>query len=224
MSTRSATMEPSARPDTLQEQFDDPAQQRQAANMGMWVFLTTEIMFFGVLFAAFTVLRVQYPAGFAEAARKTDMLLGSIETAVLLISSVVVMLAVRAVKLDQRRVATWLMAGTAALGIVFLAIHGYEYYSEYQEHLIPGINFDQTGPHAHAVELFYCLYYFITGFHTLHLLIAIILVMVLTLRVARDTYGPGRYTTLELTAMYWHLVDIVWIFVYPVIYLLGRSG
>ena len=206
------------------EQYDDALQQRESATLGMWLFLATEIMFFGVLFAGYTVCRVLYPAGFAEASRHTDMLLGTIETAVLLISSSLIALALRAIKLDQWRAAVWLMSGTAALGIAFLVMHGFEYHAEYTEQLIPGINFSQPGPNAHAVELFFCLYYFITGFHSVHVIVGVGLIATLAVRVARGAFGPQHYTRLELTALYWHLVDIVWVFVYPVIYLVGRAG
>jgi len=208
----------------VEVQFNDPVQQREAATLGMWLFLSTEIMFFGVLFASYTICRVLYPEGFAEASRHTDMLFGTIETAVLLTSSSLVALALRSIKLDQRRAATWLLLGTAALGVTFLVMHGFEYYNEYTEHLIPGINFDQPGPHSRAIELFFCLYYFITGFHSVHVIIGVVLISTLAIRVAHGTFGPKNYTTLELTALYWHLVDIVWIFVYPIIYLVGRSG
>lgn len=209
---------------SVEEQYDDAVQQREAATLGMWVFLATEILFFGVLFASYTICRVLYPLGFAEASRHTDMLLGTAETAVLLISSSLIALAVRAIKLDERRPAVILMCATALLGASFLVMHGFEYHDEYQEHLIPGIDFQQTGPHVRAVELFFCLYYFITGFHSVHVFIGVCVIGTLAVRVARGTFGPQRYTTLELAALYWHLVDIVWIFVYPVIYLVGRSG
>ncbi len=208
----------------VEEQYDDPDQQREAATLGMWVFLATEILFFGVLFASYTVCRVLYPDGFAVASRHTDMLLGTIETAVLLISSCLIALGVRAIKLDQYRIAAWLMAATATLGIAFLVMHGFEYYKEYTEHLVPGVDFVQQGPHAHAVELFFFLYYVITGFHSLHVAIGVTLILVLAVRVSRGTFGSQRYTTPELTALYWHLVDIVWIFAFPVIYLVGRAG
>ena len=211
-----------ARP-LLEEQFDDARQQREAATLGMWLFLSTEVLFFGVLFASYTVCRVLYPEGFAAASRHTDMLLGTLETAVLLTSSALVALGVRAVKLDQRRAATWLLSGTALLGVAFLLMHGFEYYSEYTEHLVPGINFEQTGPHARAIELFFCLYYFITGLHSIHVMVGVGVIGVLTVRVAHGAFGSQRYNALELSALYWHLVDIVWIFVYPVIYLVGRS-
>lgn len=208
----------------LEEQFDEPAQQREAATLGMWVFLSTEILFFGVLFAGYTVMRVLHPLGFAIASRQTDMLLGTVETAVLLTSSSLIALGVRAVKLNQWRTAKWLMAATASLGLAFLVMHGFEYYKEYTEHLIPGINFSRHGPQAPAVELFFFLYYCITGFHSLHVAVGVILIAVLAARVSHQVYGSQRYTTPELTALYWHLVDIVWIFVYPLIYLVGRAG
>lgn len=212
------------RPLFLEEQFDDLVQQRESATLGMWMFLATEILFFGVLFTSYTICRVLHPAGFAAASRHTDMLLGTIETAVLLISSALIALAVRAIKLDQRTTATVLLLGTAGLGITFLVMHGFEYYREYTEHLVPGVNFEQHGEHARAVELFFCLYYFITGFHSLHVLIGVCVILVLAKWVAHGAFGPQHHTTPELTALYWHLVDIVWIFVYPVIYLVGRSG
>ena len=208
----------------LEKQFDDPVQQREAATLGMWVFLSTEILFFGVLFASYTICRVLYPHGFAAASRETDMLLGSIETAVLLVSSTLIALAVREIKLDRRTLAAWLLGGTAALGVTFLTMHGFEYHKEYTEHLIPGLNISRGGPYARAIELFFCLYYFITGFHSLHVLIGVCINTGLAIRVARGTFGPERYTTLELAALYWHLVDIVWIFVYPLVYLVGRSA
>jgi cytochrome c oxidase subunit III len=212
------------RPAFLAEQFDNLVQQREAATLGMWVFLATEILFFGVLFASYTVCRILYPDGFALASRHTDMLLGTIETAVLLTSSSLIALGVRAVKLDQRTWAWSLMLGTAALGVSFLVMHGFEYYHEYTEHLVPGIDFSQPGMQARAVELFFCLYYFITGFHSLHVLIGVVIITVLAARTARGAFGPQHYTTPELAALYWHLVDIVWIFVYPLIYLVGRAG
>jgi cytochrome c oxidase subunit III len=224
MNANIETAGPAGRCAPVEEQYDDAEQQREAATLGMWVFLATEILFFGVLFASYTICRVLYPQGFAEASRHTDMLLGTVETAVLLTSSSLIALGVRAIKLDQRRAAIVLWLGTAALGISFLVMHGFEYYTEYTEHLIPGVDFQQSSPRAHAIELFFCLYYFITGFHSLHVLVGVTIIIVLAARLARGAFGSQHYTTLELTALYWHLVDIVWIFVYPMIYLVGRSG
>lgn len=224
MNASATELEPTGEPAHLEEQYDDPVQQREAATLGMWLFLATEILFFGVLFASYTICRVLNADAFAVASRRTDMLLGTLETAVLLTSSALIALAVRAIKLGQRSAAWTLLLGTAALGVTFLVMHGFEYHSEYDEHLIPGINFAQQGVHARGMELFFCLYYFITGFHSLHVLIGVSVIATLAARVARGRYGPQRFTTLELAALYWHLVDIVWVFVYPLIYLVGRSG
>jgi cytochrome c oxidase subunit III len=224
MTGAAAAMGADERPRYLAEQFDDLVQQREAATLGMWIFLATEILFFGVLFASYTVCRVLYAEGFAVASRRTDMLLGTLETAVLLTSSCLIALGVRSIKLNQRATATTLLLATAALGVTFLVMHGFEYRREYLEHLVPGIDFLQLGPNAHAVELFFCLYYFITGFHSLHVLIGVCVITVVAVRTLRCDYGADRYTPPELTALYWHLVDIIWIFVYPVIYLVGRSG
>jgi cytochrome c oxidase subunit 3 len=208
----------------VEEQYDDAGQQMEAATLGMWIFLATEILFFGVLFASYTVMRILHPQGFAAASRLTDMALGTAETAVLLVSSCLIALGVRALKLDQRRMASWLLICTALLGTAFLVMHGFEYRREYVEHLIPGIDFAQSGPHAGSIEIFFFLYYCITGFHSLHVAVGVVLISVLAVQVARGRYGAQRYTRPELTGLYWHLVDIVWIFVYPLIYLIGRGG
>ena len=214
----------SARIHPVPEQFDDPVQQREAATLGMWAFLATEILFFGVLFAGYTYCRVLYPDAFAEASRHTDMLLGTIETAVLLISSCAVALSVREVQLGGRGLATALLGAAALLGSSFLVMHGFEYAAEYREGLIPAIRFTQQGVYAHGIEIFYCLYYFITGFHSVHVFIGVALMIAMAWRTWRGEFDARYHTPLELTALYWHLVDIVWIFVYPLIYLVGRAG
>lgn len=208
----------------VEEQFDDGEQQRSAASFGMWIFLATEMLFFGVLFTSYTVLRVLHPAGFAEASGHTDLLLGAGETSALLTSSITMVLGVRAIKLDQRRLGALFLLLTATLGIGFLVIHGFEYHSEWDEGLVPGVRFLQSGPHAHAVELFYCLSYLLTGWHSIHLIIAVSVVLGLALRVWRGAFGPDHFTTLELATLYWHLVDIIWMFIFPLLYLIGRAG
>ena len=207
-----------------EEQFDDAAQQREAATFGMWAFIATEVLFFGVLFAGYTVSRVAYPDAFIAASRSTDMVLGTIETAVLLTSSCAVALALRDLQLGGRRLAVWLLLFTAALGISFLVMHGFEYYAEYREGRIPSIHYTVAGPHARQMQLFYCLYYFITGFHSLHVTIGVAVLVTMAVRTWRGAFTPAYFTPVELTALYWHLVDIVWIFVFPLIYLEGRAG
>jgi cytochrome c oxidase subunit 3 len=204
-------------------QFDDAAQQRDAATLGMWSFLATEVLFFGVLFAAYTVCRVLWPDAFASASRHTDLTLGGIETGVLLTSSFTVALAVRDVQLGGRRLATALLAGTAILGLAFLAIHGFEYHADYKAAVIPGIRYEEVGGLASQQRLFFFLYYLTTTFHGLHVAIGVVLLLVMAFRTRRGDFGPDWHTPLEITALYWHLVDIVWIFVFPLYYQVGRA-
>lgn len=206
------------------EAFDDAEQQRGASALGMWVFIATEVLFFGVLFAGYAICRWRFPEAFAEGGRHTDLMLGTIETAILLTSSCLAALAVRDVQLGGRRAASCLLLGTAALGASFLVLHGFEYHAEYQEALIPGIRYHPSGHPPPAMMIFFCLYYFITGFHSLHVAIGVVLLARLARRAWLGAFAADYFAPVEVTALYWHLVDIVWIFVYPLIYLVGRSS
>lgn len=206
------------------EAFDDVEQQRGASVLGMWVFLATEILFFGVLFAGYTICRIRFPEAFVLGSRHTDMLMGTADTAVLLLSSCLAALAVRDVQLGGRRSAAWLLAGTASLGCAFLVLHGLEYHDEYKEGLIPVLNYKPPGHPPTAMALFFCLYYAITGFHSLHVAIGVVLLARLAWMAGRGAFAPDYYGPVEITTLYWHLVDIVWIFVYPLLYLVGRAG
>ncbi|HEY4145811.1 cytochrome c oxidase subunit 3 family protein [Pinirhizobacter sp.] len=208
---------------SVQEQFDDASQQREASMLGMWAFLATEVLFFGVLIAAYTLCRVRFPEAFAAGSRRTDVVLGTLETAVLLASSCTVALAVRDLQLGGRRAAMWLLVATAALGATFLCIHGFEYVTEYREGLIPILHYAQDGPEAIPMQLFFFLYYVTTLFHGLHVTIGVVLLLVMAWRTRRGDFRPRYHTPVELSALYWHLVDIVWIFVFPLMYLVGRA-
>lgn len=163
-------------PSALAPSFEDAAQQRRAADLGIWIFLATEVLFFGVLFAAYAFMRLAHPTGFAAGSRLTDVVLGSANTAVLLTSSLTMALSVRAAKLGAARAsATWL-AATAALGILFLLIKGAEYRIDYGEQLVPAVNFAYAGADARGVELFFVMYFLATLIHALHLAIGIALV------------------------------------------------
>lgn len=203
-------------------QYATLSQQDETAQLGIWVFLATETLFFGAVLLGYTVLRHAYPEGFAEAGRETKLVIGTVNTAVLLTSSATIAWATHAAGAGHRRLLTALLAVTAGLGLVFLALKGIEYSQEYEEHLVPGLNFDASrgGP----VELFYVLYFALTGVHALHLTIGIGLVCVIAGLAWRGQFSPGYYTPVEVTALYWHFVDLVWIFLYPLIYLNGRSS
>src|ERR1051326_3841451 len=178
------------------------AQQQNSAELGMWVFLATETLFFGALLLGYAVLRHAYPEGFAEAGRETKLVIGTVNTAVLLSSSATMAWAVHAAEGGHRRLTSGLLAATAALGLVFIALKGVEYAQEYAEQLVPGLNFDPSrGP---AVELFYFLYFVLTGVHALHLSIGIALVGLMTARARRGDFTPRYYAPVEVTGLYWH--------------------
>jgi cytochrome c oxidase subunit 3 len=204
----------------IAEQFTSRAQQEFAATFGMWVFIASELLFFGPLLFGYFYLRVHYPEASAAASRHTDFVLGTVNTAVLLTSSFLIALAGHAAEGGRRRRARWLLAATAALGLAFLAIKGWEYHAEFTEHLFPGRGFHPShggvAQDMPGMELFFILYFATTGLHALHLTIGIVLCLWLALRL--------REEPVEIVGLYWHFVDVVWIFLYPLLYLVGRAG
>lgn len=208
----------------VQQQFDDAPQQKEAALLGMWAFIATEVLFFGVLFAAYVVCRLRFPLDFVQGSSHTDFAMGTAETAILLTSGCLSAIALRQIQLDRARQCAVLLAIASVLGVAFLVLHGMEYHDEFEEGLIPGIRYTQTGPGAGGVELFFSLYYVITGFHSLHVLIGVVLLLVMAVRSWRGAFCSTYHTPIEVSGLYWSLVDIVWIFVYPAIYLVGSAG
>jgi cytochrome c oxidase subunit 3 len=212
----------------LEPQFGSHAQQDYARSFGMWVFLSSELLFFGPLLFGYLYLRMHDPAATGMASRHTDMLLGTVNTAVLLTSSFCMALAGHAAQGGGRRRAARLLALTALLGVVFLCIKGYEWHQEFAEHLFVGRGFrpdNATDPATvHGMELFFLLYFAATGLHALHLSIGIgaCLWLMLALRHPPPR-GPGN-ESVELAGLYWHFVDVVWIVLYPLLYLTARSG
>jgi cytochrome c oxidase subunit 3 len=205
-------------------QFEDAAQQREAATLGMWVFLATEVLFFGGMFLGYTVYRIAYPQIFHIASNHTLLLAGTINTAILLISSFTMALGVRAAHERREAATAVLLAVTAALGCVFLVIKGFEYRHEIHEGLFPGSGFRMPDGDAHLGRLFFYFYFLMTGVHALHVAIGVVFLggaamrLVLTLRSARLT------TSVELLGLYWLFVDLVWVFLFPLIYLPGRAS
>jgi cytochrome c oxidase subunit 3 len=206
----------------LQHHFDSMEQQRDASSLGMWVFLVTEILFFGGLFLAYTVYRSRYPVAFAEASRHLDITLGTFNTAVLIISSLTMALAVYSAALGRRKAIILFLLATMALGGTFLGVKAVEYTHKFHDHLVPGAGFRFPGPDARPAEIFFSLYFTMTGLHAAHMIIGIGLLTVLVLRARKGRYGPGYYTPVEVSGLYWHFVDIVWIFLFPLLYLIGR--
>ncbi|MGE5652330.1 MAG: cytochrome c oxidase subunit 3 [Bacillota bacterium] len=209
----------------IAEQFDDAAQQEQAATFGMWIFLATELMFFGPLLFGYSYVRSHFPEGVAAASRHTEVMLGTLNTAVLLTSSLLMAIAVQARKADAVRLARGMLLLVAALGFVFLAIKGAEYRHEWREHLFPGAGFAfADARHAPAAEIFYFLYFALTGLHALHLTIGIVMVLAFAAGLSRGRRSFASAERIEVAGLYWHFVDVIWIFLYPILYLVGRSG
>jgi cytochrome c oxidase subunit 3 len=217
-----APREPSTPAHAVAHQFDDAEQQYDAATLGMWVFLVTEVLFFGGMFTLYVVYRSMFPAAFAAGSHELDFALGTINTAVLITSSLTMVLAVHAAQAGGRAAQmTWLIA-TMALGAVFLGIKFTEYAHKFAEHLVPGPSFRFAGPEAPQAELFFSLYFVLTGFHALHMVIGLGLLSVLTVLAWRGRFGPGYFTPVEVSGLYWHFVDLIWIFLYPLLYLIDR--
>jgi cytochrome c oxidase subunit III len=203
-------------------QFDDAGQQSDAATMGMWVFLVTEIMFFGGLFASYVVYRALYPMAFAVASQALDIKLGTINTAVLLVSSFTMVVAVFGSQTGSRRMLVGGLALTIALGVVFLVIKFFEYYQKYVEHHIPGPSFAFPAPYTKPAKMYFTLYFAMTGLHAAHMIVGCGLLTVLIVMAWRGRFTPEYHSPVEISGLYWHFVDIIWIFLYPLLYLIGR--
>ena len=205
-------------------QFDSYEQQEEAASLGMWVFLVTEIMFFGGLFGAYTIYRASFPGAFAAASRRLNVVLGTTNTGVLIFSSFTMALAVRGAQLGRRRTVALFLALTMLLGSVFLGIKFYEYYQKVEEHLVPGPSFQFPIDRPGHAEIFYCLYFAMTGLHATHMIVGLGLLTVMMVMGARGRFTPEYHNPIECTGLYWHFVDIIWIFLFPLLYLVGRHG
>ena len=197
-------------------------QQRKAAKLGMWIFLATEVLFFGGLFLGYTVYRFTYGHVFVQASRKLDVVIGGTNTAVLLISSLVMAFSVRASQLDQRRRLVGLLLGTAVLGCVFMSLKAVEYHKDYVDHLVPRLGFKWVGADPGNAELFYWIYFAMTGLHAIHVTVGIGILVVLAMLAWRGRFRNGNYDPVEIAGLYWHFVDIVWVFLFPLLYLVGH--
>ena len=202
--------------------FDDAAQQADAASLGMWLFLATEMLFFGVLFFGYAAARAHSPDAFAAASRHTNLVLGTLNTAVLLTSSFTMALAVRAAAQQAYRGAALLLLVTATLGAAFVAIKLVEYRIDYEAHLVPVLNFAFDPAYAQGALLFFWLYFATTSLHLVHLSIGIGIALLFAWRSWRLA-GARLPEQVEIAGLYWHFVDLVWIFLYPCLYLVART-
>jgi cytochrome c oxidase subunit III len=213
-----------SRSTTVPHQFDDAGQQREASTMGMWLFIATEILFFGGMFLGYTVYRCAYPQAFAEASRHTLIVCGGTNAAVLLISSTTMAFAVRAARENRRWPLVLFLLLTASLGGLFLLIKGFEYSREISEHLLPGSSFHIEAAQPAKEELFFYIYWLMTGVHALHVTIGIFLILIFAVRAFFANAFVNHDTPVDLLGLYWHFVDIVWVFLFPLLYLVDRHS
>jgi cytochrome c oxidase subunit III len=207
--------------EVLGMQFDTLEQQKEAYRIGGWIFVGTEVMLFSGLFLAYLIGRLAHPEGFAHASGHLDVMLGTLNTAVLLTSSYFMALAVTRAETQRHKTASIFLLVTALLGSAFLGIKIYEWWHEYHKAMVPGVRFDYLGPHLQATRLFLWTYFTATGLHALHLSIGIVVTLWFCL-VCR--FWPNLIpdpSPLVLGGLYWHLVDLIWIFLYPLLYLIG---
>ena len=206
--------------------FESLEAQRTTTTLGMWIFLATEVMIFGALFTAYAVYRHSYAASFEDASRHLNLLIGAVNTVVLLTSSLTMALAVRAAAMDRRVVLVRCLALTVLLGAVFLGLKVIEYYGDYKEKLVPSLAFDadewrRPPIQPREVQLFLVFYYVLTGLHALHMIFGMTVLIVLIILARRGMFAGGNYAQVEIWGLYWHFVDVVWIFLLPLLYLLG---
>jgi cytochrome c oxidase subunit 3 len=206
----------------LQHHFEDLGQQHEASTLGMWMFLTTEILFFGGVLCAYWIYRIMYPEAWAVGAAQQNWKLGAANTIVLIISSLTMALAVRNSQMGKRRGTVAMLVATLIFGSTFLAIKAYEYTKHWEEGLFPGRHFTWNEHPAIAakVQLFMSFYWFLTGLHAIHMVIGAGLLVWFIWRAAKGHFSPEYYAPVEVMGLYWHFVDIVWIFLFPFLYLI----
>jgi len=216
----------------LLHHFAGVEQQRDAASLGMWLFLATEVMFFGGMFCAYLVYRYLFFNEFAAGSRSLYIWLGAINTGVLICSSLTVALGVRAAQMGKRTLLIIFLLLTLVFGLAFLGIKGIEWYDKYKEHHIPGASFNADDivkeypqitinqPHE---QIYFSLYFAMTGLHALHMVIGVGLFTFITYFAWKGRYTSNYYTPVENAGLYWHFVDIVWIYLFPLLYLIDRK-
>jgi cytochrome c oxidase subunit 3 len=207
----------------LQSHFATEEQQYETATFGMWVFLVTEVLFFGGLFLAYTFYRVQYPDAWAHASEHLNRWIGAGNTVVLIGSSLTMAMAVHSARISKgRMVAFWILM-TMLLGSVFMGVKAYEYMGKWEHGLFP-TNFFYQAPDAGQQKIFFSLYFAMTGLHATHMIIGMGIMVYVVIQALKGAYSARWFTPVEILGLYWHFVDLVWIFLFPLLYLLGHSS
>lgn len=203
--------------------FRNLEQQREVNTLGMWIFLVTEVMLFAGIFLAYAVYFYIYPEAFTMASRELDVLLSSVNTFILLGSSLTMALAVRSAQLSDSKRLVLFLAFTIVLGAIFLGIKGFEYYEKFEKHLIPGTDFQfEPIQFVSQARIYFSLYFATTGLHAVHMIAGIFVLSYFIWRARQGYYGAQNYEQVENLGLYWHFVDVAWVFIFPLYYLVGR--
>ena len=208
----------------LETPYRDLDQQRETATLGMFVFLLTELMMFGGLFCSYLVYRTLYFPAFQEGSRHMDLTIGAVNTAVLICSSLTMALGVQAAQKGLNKRTVSYMLATMLFGVTFLVLKGVEYYSHWHAHEVPGPGFlaQAASVDPNRLQLFFSLYFLMTGLHALHMIIGLGLVTWITIKAYKGRYTEAYHNPVENVGLYWHFVDIVWIYLFPLLYLIDR--
>jgi cytochrome c oxidase subunit 3 len=189
-----------------------------ASKTGMWLFLFTELLLFGGLFIVYSVYRYRNPVAFHQAAQELSVVIGTVNTIILLISSTTIAMSITALQTKNKKLCLLLMGVTILLGLAFLANKYFEWGAHFREHIYPGSSI--LALRGHGDVLFYGLYFFMTGLHALHIIIGLVFILVIAVSIFRDKINSDNYVLLENSGLYWHLVDLIWIFLFPLFYLI----
>jgi cytochrome c oxidase subunit 3 len=220
-----AEHEPAVEETHLRHHFATTEQQMDAATLGMWTFLITEVLFFGGMFASYAVYRNMYLDAFASTSQYMNVILGGTNTAVLICSSLTMALAVRAAQLSNRKHLQLFLILTMIFGTAFLVIKGFEYHAKWVEGLVPGIHwsgYTEYPQFAYHAQILFFLYFCMTGMHALHMVVGLGLLSYLLIAARRNLFNATYFAPVEMIGLYWHFVDIVWIFLFPLLYLIGH--
>jgi cytochrome c oxidase subunit 3 len=208
----------------LQHHFADLDQQYESASLGMWLFLVTEILFFGGIFLAYAIYMVQYPAAFVVGSHHLSIFLGCVNTIVLISSSFTMVMGVHSARIGQKDKTTLYLILTLILGMVFLGIKAIEYTEKFTHHLVPNDQFHFPGFDGPGIRIFYSIYFALTGLHALHMIIGVVILAIIIVFNIKGRYTSEYNSPVDMFGLYWHFVDIVWIFLFPLLYLIGRHG
>ncbi|KAB2881030.1 cytochrome c oxidase subunit 3 family protein [bacterium] len=208
-------------PTHLAHHFADMEQQKESAKLGMWFFLLTEVLTFGGLFCAYAVYRAWYPEMFSNAHRELNVLMGTINTVVLITSSLTMALAIRSMQIDRKNQTMWYLFFTFLLAGTFMVIKYFEYTHKIHVGQLPGKFYSFEGIEGSNPHIFFSIYFMMTGLHGIHVLGGMCLIAWLMYKTKKNTFSPEYYTPIEMTGLFWHLVDLIWIFLFPLFYLIG---